>query len=82
MQAYRARYERGRIIPFGNPIIPEGSDLIMTVLDANAPDNTLSRQQMAVNEFLENIRNCDEPLGAEFDEVIRQRFTIARGLDL
>ena len=82
MQAYRAKYERGRVIPLGNPAIPEGSDLIVTVLDVALPDNALARQKKAVNEFLEGIRNCNEPLGSEFDEVISQRFNIARGLDL
>ena len=38
MQSYRARYERGRIIPFEEPEIPEGSELIVTVLAK--PDET------------------------------------------
>ena len=82
MQAYEGYYENGRIVPVGNPDIPEGSRIILTVLDALRPDSTLLRQQNAVNLFLENIINCDEPLGSEFDEVIKQRFTISRELDL
>jgi len=82
MQAYRARYERGRVVTLDDPDIPEGSSLIVTVLDDAAPDNALLRQQRAVNEFLENMRNCDEPLGSEFDKVMGQRFNISRGLDL
>jgi len=82
MQAYHARYECGRVIPLGNPAIPEGSELIVTVLDTTVSDNALSRQQRAVDELLESIRDCDESLGLEFDEVIGQRFNIARGLDL
>ena len=82
MQAYRARYERGRIVPLGNHAIPEGSDLILTVLDTPAQDNALRRQQRAVDEFLENIRNCNEPLGPAFDEALNQRFNIARELEL
>jgi hypothetical protein len=82
MQAYRARYERGRVIPFGNPKIPEGSDIILTVLDPAVMEDPLEKQRRAVKEFLEGIRNCDEPLGSEFDEVISKRFNIARELDL
>jgi len=82
VQAYRARYERGRVVPLGDVEVPEGSDLIVTVLDALTPDNTILRQQKAVSEFLEGIRNSGEPLGAEFDKAISNRFNIARGLDV
>ena len=34
MQAYRAYYKRGRIVPIGEPAIPEGSELIITVLES------------------------------------------------
>ena len=33
MQAHTAYYENGRIIPIGNPIIPERRKLVITVLD-------------------------------------------------
>ena len=33
MQAYAAYYENGRIIPIGNPPIPEKRKLVITVLD-------------------------------------------------
>ena len=82
MQAYRARFERGRVVTLGNPIIPEGSSLIVTVLDDIASESTLIRQQSAVNDLLANIKSCDEPLGAEFDEVVGHRFNISRGLEL
>jgi hypothetical protein len=32
MQTYKARYEQGRVVPIGEPVIPEGSELIVTVL--------------------------------------------------
>jgi len=82
MQAYRARYERGRVVPFGNPAIPEGSSLIVTVLDDVSSESALIKQQSAVNDFLANLQSSDEPLGSEFDELISQRFNISRGLDL
>ena len=82
MQAYRARYERGRVIPLGDPAIPEGSDLILTVLDTPAQDDALSRQKMAVAEFMEGVRSSGEPLGPEYDAVTSRRFNISRELDL
>ena len=36
MQAYPAYYDNGRIIPIGNPVIPNGRNLIITVLDEKA----------------------------------------------
>jgi len=33
VQAYSAYYENGSIIPIGNPTIPEGRRIIITVLD-------------------------------------------------
>ena len=34
MNAYRAYYRRGHVIPIGEPVIPEGSELIITVLES------------------------------------------------
>ena len=82
MQAYEGYYENGRVIPIGNPVIPEGSRVILTVLETIQPDYLLVKQQQAIKEFLENISKCDEPLGSEFDEVMKQRFIISRELDL
>jgi hypothetical protein len=36
MQAYKAYYRRGRVVPVGEPVIAEGSELIITVLGSNA----------------------------------------------
>ena len=36
MQAYKAFYRRGHVVPIDEPIIPEGSELIITVLRSNA----------------------------------------------
>jgi len=34
MQAYKAYYRRGHVVPVDEPIIPEGSELIITVLES------------------------------------------------
>jgi hypothetical protein len=36
MQAYRGYVENGLIIPIGNPVLPEKSQIIITVLDEAA----------------------------------------------
>jgi len=72
----------GNVVPLENYTIPEGSELILTVLDSDVSFNTLSRQQNAINEFLNGIRNSDEHLGDEFDAILSQRVNIARSIDL
>jgi len=68
VQAYRARYERGRVVPLGNPSIPEGSDIILTILEDSA-DNVCHRQKAALARFREEIQGCDEPV-PDFERVI------------
>jgi len=82
MLAYRARYERGRVVPLGNPSIPEGSEIIMTILDASVPESPIEKQRRAIDRFLEEMRTCDEPLGPEFDAVISQRMNLSREVDI
>ena len=46
MQTYSAYYEKGRIVPIGNPRIPEGRRIIITVLDEPA-ESAAPRQPRA-----------------------------------
>ena len=62
MQSYRARYERGWVVPLGNPAIPEGSSLIVTVLDIEDQQDIIRQQAEAMHRFRENIKNCNEPV--------------------
>ena len=82
MQAYRARFQRGRIVPLGNPTIPEGSEIILTILDTSVPESPLDKQRRAIDRFLEDMSTCDEPLGPEFDSVTGQRMNLSREVDL
>ena len=82
MQAYRARYERGRVIPLGNPTIPEGCDIILTILDSSVPDSPIKKQRKAIDRFLEEMRTCDETLAPEFDTIISQRMNLSREVDI
>ena len=56
MQAYRAIFERGRVVPLGSPIIPEGSELIITVLES-APKSRAERQREAFKRFMTAMEN-------------------------
>ena len=78
VQAYRARYEQGRIIPLGNPAIPEGSDIILTILDVSVPESPVKKQRRAIDRFLEEMRTCDETLSSGFDALISQRMNLTR----
>jgi hypothetical protein len=80
MQAYKAYYENGRVIPLGNPVIPEGSELIITVLEPPVKSRA-RRQREAFEQFIDSMGSTT-PLPSEFDEIISQRVNINRETDL
>jgi predicted DNA-binding antitoxin AbrB/MazE fold protein len=82
MNAYQAYYENGRIIPMGNPVIPEGRKMIITVLDEEETSDRISRRLDALEKFKSEILASDESLGPEFDEIVSHRVNIARDVDL
>jgi hypothetical protein len=82
MQAYRARYERGRVIPQGNPVIPDVCDVILTILDTSVPESPVQKQRRAIDRFIDEMRNCDEALSPEFDAIISQRANLSREVNI
>ena len=80
MQAYRAYYEAGRIIPLGDPVIREGSEIILTVLEPKV-ENRAKRQREAFKRFMAAMEDT-LPLTDEFDEIINRRVNIRREVDL
>ena len=80
MQAYRGYYEGGRIVPMGSPKIPEGSELIITVLEP-AEKSRVKRQREAFEKFMDAMKNSP-PLSSEFDEIISRRVNIEREVEL
>ncbi len=80
LHAYKAYYEGGRVIPRGNPFIPEGSELIITVMDVPAMSRA-ERQREAFKLFMDATAAAP-PLPAEFDEILNQRVNITREVEL
>jgi hypothetical protein len=80
LQAYKAYYEGGRVVPRGNPLIPEGSELIIIVMDTPQKSRA-ERQQEAFRRFMDGM-NSAPPLPDEFDEIIAQRVNITREVEL
>jgi predicted DNA-binding antitoxin AbrB/MazE fold protein len=80
MQAYRAHYEKGHIVPLGKPAIPEGSELIVTVLERSMK-NRAERQREAFRRFMTAMESAP-PLSDEFDEIISRRVNIQREVGL
>ncbi|GHV09903.1 hypothetical protein FACS1894217_14930 [Clostridia bacterium] len=79
MEAYRAYYDGGRITPM--PSIPNGSEIILTVL-GKPTESRAERQRRAFQKFSAAMKNSNEPLGAEFDEIINRRVNFTRELEL
>jgi hypothetical protein len=70
MQAYQAYIENGKIIPIGNPTLPDGYKAIITILDETVSTAArIERQLQAIRIFEEGLRNS-EPLLDEFDDII------------
>ena len=80
LQAYKGYYEGGRIIPRGNPFIPEGSELIITVIEVPIKSRA-ERQQEAFRRFMSAMDNTP-PLPDEFDEILSQRVNFSREVEL
>ena len=76
MQAYKAYYEGGNIVTEGNPAIPEGSELIITVIGQSAM-NKAARQRRAFIKFIKNMETTPD-LPQEFDEIINSACGILR----
>ena len=71
IQACRAYYENGHIIPLGDFVIREGSEIILTVLEPKT-ENRAKRQREAFMRFMTAMENTP-PLTDEFDEIISRR---------
>jgi len=80
MQAYRAYYERGRFIPLVEVDLPEGSPVIVTVLEESS-EEVSKRQRAAMARFREAMLSTG-PLPTAFDEVMKDRTNITREIDL
>jgi DNA-damage-inducible protein J len=53
------------------------------IIDGREPDDLYSKQKKAVIEFIRSVNaTTDEPLDAEFDEIMSHRINISRELDL
>lgn len=81
MEAYQGYFENGRFIPEDHAVIPERKKVIITVLDESAVESRVQRQKKMMNEVWEDLGKCN-PLPPEFDEILNQRVSIDRELDL
>jgi hypothetical protein len=76
MQSFHGYAENGRIVPIGDPELPDGCKVIITVLDVPAADASVAarieRKLKVINDLEEGLKGC-EPLPAEFDEILSQR---------
>jgi hypothetical protein len=82
MQAFQGYVESGKIIPLGNPVIPDGSKAIITILEGlDVNTATAERQLKALEQFRQRMKETG-PLPPEFDEAISRRVNIARQIDL
>ena len=83
MQAFQGYAESGKIIPLGNPVIPDGNKAIIAILDESLnQESRLERQKKALCAFEKGLAECKEPLPPEFDEIINRRVNFTRKPDI
>ena len=84
MQAYEGYLENGRFTPLEMPIRMDGRrKVIMTVLNEPVQDEPVqNKHAMSWKKFLNEIKECNEPLGDEFDKIMNERVSFKRVLDL
>jgi len=80
MRSYYAKYRRGSVVPTGVLDIPDGSDLIITVLEP-MEESRSQRQRRAFLQFIEDMDNT-LPLPPDFDDALSQRVNFAREIEL
>ena len=81
MNALQGYTENGKIIPLGNPIMPDGLKVLITRIEEPPAVNHATEQKKALEEFSKGLTACD-PLPPEFDEILSKRVNITRELDL
>jgi hypothetical protein len=82
MDAYQGYTENGKIIPLGNPALPDGRRVIITVLDeAVQTVDRIKRQLDALEKFRKGME-ATGPLPDEFEDIIKRRVNITRKIDL
>ena len=81
MNALQGYTENGKIIPLGNPIMPDGLKVLITIIEEPPAVNYAMEQNEALEEFSKGLIACD-PLPPEFDEILSKRVNITRELDL
>jgi len=83
MQAYEGYLENGRFTPIEMPMSIIGRrKVIMTVLNEPAQDSKQNKHASSWKKFLNEIKECNEPLGDDFDKIMSERVSFKRELDL
>jgi hypothetical protein len=83
MEAYQGYTENGKIIPLSDQTIPDGRRAIITVLDEQmTPESRLERQKKALMALVQGLAECAEPLPPDFYEILAQRVSLTRKLNL
>ena len=81
MNALQGYTENGKIIPLGNPAMPDGLKVIITILDEPFVKNLAAEQKQAFDELRKGLTAC-APLPPEFDDIVNERVNITRELDV
>ncbi|MCL2020366.1 MAG: hypothetical protein FWG70_11530 [Oscillospiraceae bacterium] len=84
MQAYEGYLENGRFTSLDMPTRMVGRRrVIMTVLNEPVQNEPAeNKHAMSWKKFLNEIKECNEPLGEDFDRIMKERVSFKKVLDL
>ncbi|MDR1538668.1 MAG: hypothetical protein LBU32_11870 [Clostridiales bacterium] len=69
LQAYQGYFENGRFYTSGRTIpIPERKQIILTILEEAAQDETMTKDLAAMDDFINAIKASDEAV-PEFERI-------------
>jgi hypothetical protein len=74
MEIYKGYTENGVAVPIGNRSLPDGLNVVITVLDdkPTTREERIAKRLKAIEKFRKGIREY-EPLPPEFDEIVDRR---------
>lgn len=83
IRAYEGYFEDGKFVAeeLGLIKIPEKTKVVMNIFD-DVKINRLSENGEAWLTFVEEIRNCDEEISSDYDDVINERISFGREMGI
>ena len=85
MLAVKGFFNESGFVPFESIDIPKGRICIITILDESidlSQNMDKKKEVESLQKIFDDFDACEEPLPPEFEEIVAERFSIKRELEL